>query len=331
MRRREFIAGMGGATVWPVLARAQQAALPVIGHLTVAAESAPSILTADGVGPTAFRKGLGEMGYVLGRNVVGESRWSERLDRLPALASELVRQKVAAIVTNGNGNAALAAKAATATIPIVFVTSSDPVKIGLVASLNRPGANVTGVTNFGGELVAKRLELLRVLVPHATVIGFLLNPANSTSEGDLVDIQGAARSVGQQIVILTASTEDEIDKAFATAAQLHLGALVVDPDSYFNSRRSQLTALAARYAIPASYNTRVFALVGGLMTYGDDRSESYRQLGIYAGRVLKGEKPADLPVVRPNKFELIINLKTAKALGLTVPQALLDAANEVIQ
>jgi putative tryptophan/tyrosine transport system substrate-binding protein len=187
------------------------------------------------------------------------------------------------------------------------------------------------VTNFGGELVVKRLELLRELVPHASVIGFLLNPANSISEGDITDIQPAARSVGQQIVILKASTEDEIDMAFASAAQLRLGALVVDPDSFFNSRRFQLTALAARYAIPASYNTRVFALAGGLVTYGDDRSESYRQFGIHAGRILKGEKPADLPVVRPNKCDLVINLKTAKALGLQVPPSILLSANEVIE
>jgi putative ABC transport system substrate-binding protein len=196
-------------------------------------------------------------------------------------------------------------------------------RVGLVASLNLPGGNVTGVTNFGGELVAKRLELLRELVPQATMVGFLTNPTNSDSEGDKADMQAIARSIGQRLVVLTASTEDEIDTAFATAAQSHLGALVVDPDTFFNSRRNQLTALAARYAIPASYNTRSFAEAGGLMTYGDNRFESYRQLGIYAGRVLKGDKPADLPVVRPNKFELVINLKAAKALGLKVPEKLL--------
>jgi putative ABC transport system substrate-binding protein len=323
MRRREFIGGIGSAAAWPLATRAQQAAVPVVGHLTTAAGK----LTDS----AAFRTGLSEMGYVLGKNVGYEYRHAERRDQLPALAAELVRQKVAAIVTTGNGNAALAAKAQTQTIPIVFVTSTDPIRVGLVASLNRPGGNVSGVTNFGGELVAKRLQLLRDLVPQAIMVGFLTNPTNSDSEGDKADIQAVARSIGQQLIVLTASTEDEIDTAFASAAQSHVGALIVDPDSFFNSRRRQIIALAARYAIPASYNTRAFAEAGGLMSYGDNRFESYRQLGIYAGRVLKGDKPADLPVIRPNKFELVINMKAAKALGLKVPENLLATANQVIE
>jgi ABC-type uncharacterized transport system substrate-binding protein len=260
-----------------------------------------------------------------------EFRGTERSDQLPALAAELVHRRVAAIVTTGNGNAPLAAKKATSTIPIVFVTSTDPVRLGLVESLNRPGGNATGVTNFGGELVAKRLELLRELVPQAAVMGFLTNPANSVSEGDAAEMEAAARSVGQQIVILTASTAAEIDAAFATAAQRRLGALVVDADSFFNARRRQITALAARYGIPANYNTRVYVEAGGLMSYGDDRFELYRQFGLYAGRILKGEKPADLPVVRPTKFDFVINLKTAKALGIEFPPSFQLRATEVIE
>jgi putative ABC transport system substrate-binding protein len=205
------------------------------------------------------------------------------------------------------------------------------VRVGLVASLNLPGGNLTGLTNFGGELVAKRLELLRQLVPQTTAVGFLTNPTNSDSKGDTADMEAVTRSTGHQLVVLTASTESEIDTAFAVAAQRRLSVLIVDPDTFFNGRRNQLTALAARYAIPASYNTRIFAEAGGLMTYGDNRFESYRQLGVYAGRVLKGDRPADLPVVRPNKFELVINLTTAKALGLTIPETLLATADEVIQ
>ena len=236
------------------------------------------------------------MGYVLGRNLSLEYGPAKQIDQLPALAAEFVRHKVAAIVATGNANAALAAKAATSTIPIVFVTSTDPVRVGLVASLNLPGGNVTGLTNFGGELVAKRLELLRQLVPQTTAVGFLTNPTNSDSKGDTADMEAVTRSTGDQLVVLTASSENEINTAFAVAAQRRLSVLIVDPDSFFNNRRNQLTALAARYAIPASYNNRFFAEAGGLMTYGDNRFESYRQVGVYAGRVLKGDKPADLPV-----------------------------------
>jgi putative ABC transport system substrate-binding protein len=327
IRRREFIAGLGSAAAWPLAARAQQPNTPVIGHLTTAGNA----LTDNASTSVAFRKGVGEMGYVLGRNVSLEYGQAKQSDRLPALAAEFVRRKVATIVATGNATAALAAKAATTTIPIVFVTSTDPMRVGLVASLNLPGGNVTGLTNFGAELVAKRLELLRQLVRQSDPVGFLTNPTNSDSEGDTADMQAVARSTGHQLVVLTASTENEIDAAFAVASERRLGILIVDPDTFFNSRRYQLTALAARYAIPASYNTRIFAEAGGLMTYGDNRFESYRQLGVYVGRVLKGDKPADLPVVRPNKFELVINLKTAKALGLTIPETLLATADEVIQ
>jgi putative ABC transport system substrate-binding protein len=274
---------------------------------------------------------LGELGFVEGRNFVFDYLTTDRSDALPKLANELIRRQIALIVTTGNANAALAAKAATVTIPIVFVTSSDPVKIGLVATLNRPGGNVTGFTNFGNELVAKRLELMRELLPQASTIGFLTDPNNSISDGDSVDIQEAARKVGQQIVVIQASNADEIDAAFANAFSLRLGGLVVDAATFFNTRRNQITALAAHYLIPANYNTRAYVEAGGLLSYGDDRFESYRQTGLYAGRILKGEKPADLPVQRPTKFEFVINLTTASALGLTIPPNLLALADEVIE
>ena len=239
MRRREFIGGLGSAAAWPLAARAQQAAVPVIGHLTFSGTA----LTDNALTSVAFRKGLSEMGYVLGRNVSLEYRPAKQSEELPALAAEFVRRKVAAIVATGNASAALAAKAATATIPIVFVTSTDPVRVGLVASLNLPGGNVTGLTNFGGELVAKRLELLRQLVPQTTAVGFLTNPTNSDSKGDTADMEAVTRSTGHQLVVLTASTESEIDTAFAVAAQRRLSVLIVDPDTFFNSRRNQLTGV----------------------------------------------------------------------------------------
>jgi putative ABC transport system substrate-binding protein len=328
MRRREFITLLGGAAAaWPVVARAQQAAMPVIGQLTAGGDA----LSDDAAQSVAFREGLREMGYTEGQNFVFEYRRTEQADQLPAAAAELVGRQVTLIVTTGNANAALAAKAATSAIPIVFVTSSDPIKIGLVTSLSRPGGNVTGVTNFGGELVAKRLELLCELVPQATVIGFLTNPNNSLSEDDIKEFESAARRVGQSFVVLTATTAVEIDAALATAAQRGLSALVVDPDSFFNSRRGQISALAARYAIPANYNTRAYPAAGGLMSYGDDRFASYRQLGVYVGRVLKGENPSELPIIRPNKFEFVVNLKAAKAIGLTIPESFLVRADEVIE
>jgi len=316
MRRRDFIAGLGSAAVWPLAARAQQQqpAMPVIGFLFAGTAARPS--------PTemaAFFKGLNEMGYVEGRNVAIEFRGAEQYDQLPALAADLVRRKVAVIFASGTANAAMAAKAATATIPIVFANGSDPVKVGLVPSLSRPGGNLTGVTVFISEVVAKRLQWIRELVPEAatTTIGFLTNPTNVLSDPDTSDMLAAARSVGQQISVLTASTVSEIDAAFAAAAEQHLGALIVDGDALFNGRRDQMVALATRYRIPSSYPARVFTDAGGLMSYANNRLESGRQTGIYVGRILKGDKPSDLPVLQPTTFELVLNMKTAKALGLT--------------
>jgi putative tryptophan/tyrosine transport system substrate-binding protein len=326
MRRREFIAGLGGAAAWPLAARAQQSTMPVIGLLTIGGAVRPE----RGFEP--FFKGLNEMGYVEGRNVAIEWRGGQN-DQLPALAADLVRRKVAVIWATGTANAAMAAKAATATIPIVFSTGSDPIQVGLVPSLSRPGGNVTGVSYFISEVVAKRLQWLRELVPQAAAatIGFLTNPTNLLSEPDTSDMQAAARSVGQQMSVLSASTMDEIDAAFAAAAERHLAALIVDGDNLFNQSRDQMAVLAAHYKIPSIYPTRVFTDAGGLMSYGDKRSESVRQAGIYVGRILKGEKPGDLPVLQPTKFELVINMKTAKALGLTIPETLLATADEVIE
>jgi len=321
MNRREFIAGLGGAAVWPLVARGQQQPVPVIGVL-----NAGGPISAD----PAFRRGLNELGFVEGRNVAFEYLWADgQYDRLPALAAELVRRKVAVIYATGTVNSAMAAKAATAIIPIVFLNGSDPIKVGLVTSINRPGGNVTGVSNYVGTLVAKRLGMLRELVPQANLIGFLTNPANPLS--DPAAIQAAARGVGQQMIDLTASTVDEIDKAFAAAAQQGVGALLVDGDVLFNNRHDQFAALAAHYKIPASYPNRVFSDAGGLMSYSVAPGETGRLCGIYVGRILKGDKPADLPVLQPTKFLLVINLKTAKALGLTVPITLLAIADEIIQ
>jgi putative ABC transport system substrate-binding protein len=326
VKRREFITLLGGAASWPLAARAQQSAMPVIGWL----ESGSRQTTAD-YSP-AFRRGLAEAGYVEGHNVAIEYLFADsQYDRLPALADELVRRRVAIIYAINTANAVQAAKAATSEIPIVFANGSDPVKLGLAESLNRPGGNVTGVSYYVGALVAKRLELLRELVPQAITIGFLTNPNNLISERDTIDLQAAASSVGQQIIVLNASTVDELDTAFATAAQRRVGALLVDVDQLFNRRRDQIVALAARYGIPANYATRAFAEAGGLMSYGDDRLESVRQSGIYVGRILKGENPANLPVLLPSKFEFVINVKTANALGLTFPPSFHLRADEVIE
>jgi putative ABC transport system substrate-binding protein len=304
MRRREFIAGLGGAAAWPLAARAQQPAMPVMGFLIAGREVLSS---PPGSGTLAFFKGLNEMGYVEGRNLAIDTRGADQYDQLLALAADLVRRKVALIFAVGTANAAIAAKAATATIPIVFANGSDPIKVGLFASLRRPGGNVTGVTFFISEVVAKRLQLLRELVPEAatTTIGFLKNPTNLLSNSDVSDMLAAARSVRQQISVLSASTVSEIDAAFAAAAEQHLGALIVDGDALFNARHDQIAALAARYGIPSSYPTRIFTDAGGLMSYGDNRRESLRQAGIYVGRVLKGEKPSDLPVLQPTTLELV--------------------------
>jgi putative tryptophan/tyrosine transport system substrate-binding protein len=321
--RREFITLLGGAAAtWPLAARAQQPAMPVVGYLSVAS-------TASRL--AGFRKGLNEQGYIDGHNVAIEIRDTDQYDRLPALAAELVRRRVAVIVTAGPNGAAQVAKSATATIPIVFLIGGDPVGAGLVASLNRPGGNLTGVTFLGNELGPKRLELLRELVQQATTIAFLVNPATSQTEVNTRNMQTVARSVGQQIIVLNASTTSEIDAAFATLGQQRAGGLLVNNDGFFVSRRDQIVALAARQGIPAVYFAPEFTAAGGLMSYSDDRVESYRQAGLYVGRILKGDKPADLPVLQPTKFEFVINLKTAKALGLEFPPSFHLRATEVIE
>ena len=298
--------------------------MPVIGYIGVGTRPEPSALAP-------FSKGLNDMGYIDGRNVAIEFRVTEQYDRLPTLAVELIRRQAAVIYAYGPANAAQAAMAATATIPIVFATGADPVSLGLVASLNRPGRNATGITFFSSELAVKRLELLRELAPQAATIAVLVNPDNARTEGDKSDMEAAARSVGQQIIVVSAGTASEIDTAFGTIARQRAGALLVNGDAFYLSRRDQFVALAARHGIPANYNTREYVATGGLMSYGDDRSESYRQAGNYVGRILKGAKPADLPVLQPTKFEFAINLKTAKALGIEFPPSFQLRATEVIE
>jgi ABC-type uncharacterized transport system substrate-binding protein len=324
MKRREFITLLGSAAAaWPLAARA---AMPAIGFLSGGAPGPFKHLVA------AFREGLKETGYIEGQNATIEYRWAEgQYDRLPLLATDLARRQVAVIAATGGTQAGLAAKAATATIPIVFSSGIDPITAGLVASFNRPGGNVTGVYLLISELDPKKLGLLRELVPNASVIAVLLNPRSADIRARSAGVQEAARTVGQHIRILHASTERELETAFASLAELRAGALVVSSDPFFNSRRDQIVALAARYAIPAIYEGREYALAGGLISYGTSLAEGYRQVGFYAGRILKGEKPADLPVVQPTKFEYVINLKTAKALGLTVPSSMQFLADEVIE
>jgi putative ABC transport system substrate-binding protein len=326
VKRREFITLLGSAAAWPLAALAQQAAMPVVGFLSGGAPGPFKHLVA------AFREGLKETGYIEGQNATIQYRWAEgQYDRLPLLATDLARRQVAVIAATGGTQAGLAAKAATATIPIVFSSGIDPITAGLVVSFNRPGGNVTGVYLLISELDPKKLGLLRELVPNASVIAVLLNPRSADIRARSAGVQEAARTVGQHIRILHASTERELETAFASLAELRAGALVVSSDPFFNSRRDQIVALAARYAIPAIYEGREYALAGGLISYGTSLAEGYRQVGLYAGRILKGEKPADLPVVQPTKFEYVINLKTAKTLGLTVPSSMQFLADEVIE
>src|SRR3984893_11095168 len=321
IQRRELIAALGGAVAWPLAARAQQPAMPVIGFMNAGTPKEDEHLRA------AFQQGVNETGYIEGQNVTIEYHWAEgHADRLPGLAADLVRRRVSVIAATGTP-AALAAKDATATIPIVFETAGDPIKLGLVASLNKPGRNITGVTQMSSELVSKRLGLLHDMIPAATIIGFLVNPTDPRAETQTRDMQEAAHALGLQIRVLNASTEAEIDTAFASLRQLRAGALLVGTSEFFRRKPEQLIALAARQRIPAIYQYREYAAAGGLISYGTSLTAAYRLAGTYTGRVLKGEKPADLPVMRPTKFELVINLKTANALGLAIPPGVLAIAD----
>ncbi len=327
MKRRAFIGGLGvAATAWPLVARAQQA-MPVIGYLN----PSPPEVSASRL--RVFRQGLKEAGYVEGENVVVEYRWAEnQADRLPELAVDLVRRKVAVIAATGANSPAFAAKVATSTIPIVFVVSEDPVRLGLVTSLARPGGNLTGINFLNAELAAKRLELLRELVPAAVRVAVLVNPTNvTTTEISLRDMEPAARSMGLQIQVVRASTGGELNAAFATFAIERPDALFVVQDAFFGTRRVQLAQLATRHLVPATYSTRDFVEAGGLMSYGANIADAYRQVGDYVGRILKGAKPAELPVVQSTKLDLVINAQTANMLGLTVPPSLLARADEVIE
>jgi putative ABC transport system substrate-binding protein len=327
VKRRDFIALIGGAAAWPLAARAQQPRSPVIGFL----HSGSAAAYTDHV--TAFRSGLSEAGYIEGQNVAIEYRWGEgHNERLPALAAELVHRHVAVIVTPGSTPAALAAKTATSTIPIIFTSAADPVKIGLVASFNRPGGNVTGITDIGVELGAKRVGLLHDVLLAAARFAVLVNPTNPfITEPFVMEVQTAASAIGRQIEVVTASTKSDIDTAFAMIVNNRADAFLVSTDALFLTRRVQLVTLAARHAVPAMYFRREFAEAGGLMSYGSSLTEQFRQNGIYAGRILKGEKPAEIPVQLPTKFEFVINLQTAKTLGLEIPPTVLARADEVIE
>jgi putative tryptophan/tyrosine transport system substrate-binding protein len=323
MRRREFLGALSGVAAWPFAARAQQPTMPVIGFLSSRTPKQAEYLVA------AAHEGLKEIGYIEGQNVAIEYRYAEgQYDRLPGLAADLVHGKVAVIIAGGTSGPAIAA---TKSIPIVFTSGSDPVSIGLVSSLNRPDGNVTGTTFYSGALGAKQMELLSELAPKATTFGLLINPNIASGASQIRDTQSAARTIGRELHVLNAGTERDIDAAFAALAKLPNPALIVSVDPFFDSRPNQLVELAARYALPTVYYLREFVQAGGLMSYGASITDTYRQAGIYAGRILRGEKPADLPVLLPTKFELAFNLKTAKALGLTIPPKLLFTADEVIE
>ena len=326
MQRRQFIALLGGTVAtWPLAAVAQQSAIPTIGFLRSTRPDASTDLLV------ALRKGLKETGYVEGQNLTIEYRWAEnQQERLSALAADLVRQRCVVIVAGGV-NAAFAAKAATATIPIIFATGDDPLRSGLVGSFNRPGGNITGVFSVSASMEGKHLGLLREVVPTAAVIGMLVNPTSPGSERQERETQAAAQALGQQLHVFKASGERDIDNVFATLTQYRIGALLIAANALFTGQRDQLVALAARHAMPVLHYTREFTEAGGLMSYGSSLTDAYRQVGVYVGRVLKGEKPADLPIIQSSTFELVINLKTAKTLGLTVPYGLLNAADEVIE
>ena len=325
MRRRELLGILGGAVAWPLSARAQAAAIPVVGYLSA---NSPN---GDAGPVVAFVKGLSEAGYEDGETVKIEYRWADgQYDRLPSMAADLVRNRVAVISAMGTP-AVRTAKTATATIPVVFTTIADPVQIGFVASLNRPGGNLTGVTLLAVEIGPKLLEMMRAVVPSATIMALLVNPTNPNAETQSRNTQEAARSLGLELHVLHASEERDFDAVFAKLTELRASALIIGQDVYFNAESARLAAMTIRHTIPAIYPLPEFAAAGGLFSYGASRNDAWRQAGIYVGRILKGEKPADLPVVQPTKFELTINLKTAKALGLTVPTSLLASADEVIE